>query len=438
MSRDDSFNKLDIIDETDIIKEAINNNRIIAKYQPIISLVKKKIVAFEGLTRGVNILNSELISPLKMFEYARNNGMSTMLDRLCREKCIESFKDIYSMNDEWYLFINVDASVIEQVEGSNYLLNQVLSHEILPKNIVIEINESSVDNLDSLESFTNNYRKNGFLIALDDVGVGFSNLDRISIIKPDIIKLDASLIRNIQDNYHKQEIFKCITSLANRIGSIVVAEGIENEIELNYAIEFGVHLIQGYFFSKPEFISSSTLLKINTKISRAAIRYKEYIIIKSKKDRLYRKKIDKFLSDFINELKVEDSSDFDNLILSFINRHNNLNIECAYILDENGTQITNTLFSKMKNSSYREGLVFSPARKGEDNSLKRYYYELMNSKVNRYFSEPYISYATGEICTTLSRLFKHHNNEKYILCVDIMTTLKRKEFNYNLETSNLV
>lgn len=116
MSKNNSF------DETSIIKEAINNNRIVAKYQPIISLVKKKIVAFEGLTRGINVMNSDLISPLKMFEYAHNNGMSTILDRLCREKCIEGFKDIYSMNDEWYLFINVDASVIEQAEGSKKIL----------------------------------------------------------------------------------------------------------------------------------------------------------------------------------------------------------------------------------------------------------------------------------------------------------------------------
>jgi EAL domain-containing protein (putative c-di-GMP-specific phosphodiesterase class I) len=431
------MSKNNSLDETSIIKEAINNNRIVAKYQPIISLVKRKIVAFEGLTRGVNVMNSDLISPLKMFEYARNNGMSTVLDRLCREKCIEGFKDIYSMNDEWYLFINVDASVIEQAEGSNYLLNQVLKQGISPKNIVIEINESSVSNLGILENFTSNYRNSGFLIALDDVGAGFSNLDRISIIKPDIIKLDASLIRNIQDNYHKQEIFKCITSLANRIGAIVVAEGIETEIELNYALEFGAHLIQGYFFSKPEFISSEMIHKVNAKVAGATLSYKEYITLKSKKGTLYRKKIDGFLSSIVKELQVKDSDKFDNSLSAFINKHNDLNIECAYILDENGMQITNTFFSKTKNNSYREGLLFYPARKGEDNSLKRYYYELMNSKVGKYCSEPYISYATGEICTTLSRIFKHDNNKKYILCVDIAMNLKTREFNYNLETSNL-
>ena len=109
------------------------------------------------------------------------------------------------------------------------------------------------------------------------------------------------------DNYHKQEIFKCITSLANRIGAIVVAEGIETEIELNYALEFGAHLIQGYFFSKPEFISSEMLHKVNSKIGRATLNYKEYIILKSKKDRLYRKKIDGFLSGIVNELQVNDS-----------------------------------------------------------------------------------------------------------------------------------
>ncbi|MFL0195231.1 EAL domain-containing protein [Clostridium sp. WILCCON 0269] len=409
----------DGFNEVSIIREVIDNKRILVKYQPIVSLVKKKIVAFEALSRGINILNSEIIPPLKMFEYARNNGLSTILDRLCREKCIENFENVYNMNDEWYLFINVDASVIEEAEGSNHLFNQVLENRVSPKNIVIEINESRASNLSALERFTNNYRKKGFLIALDDVGTGFSNMDRVSIIKPDIIKLDSLLVRNIQDSYHKQEIFKCIAGLANRIGAVVVAEGIETEIELNYVIEFGAHLIQGYFFSKPEFINGSVIKRVNAKIQSAALSYKEYVILRGKENRLYKYKINKFLNNFIGELKINPISRFDKFISMFINRYKDLDIECAYILDEAGIQITNTIFAKEKNSIQREGIVFSPAIKGEDNSLKRYYYELMNSKMHSYFSEPYISYATGEICITLSRIFTHNNYKKYILCVDI-------------------
>ncbi|BAH06699.1 EAL domain-containing protein [Clostridium kluyveri] len=405
--------------EMDTIKETIDNERVIAKYQPIVSLVKKKIVAFEGLTRGVNILNSEIIPPLEMFEYARKHDMTIALDRLCREKCIEGFKSIHRMNNKWNLFINVDASVIEKLEGSNYFLNQILKGKISPKNIVIEINEARTGNLNVLERFTNTYRKKGFLIALDDVGAGFSNLDRISIIKPDIIKLDALLVRNIQDSYHKQEIFKCITGLANRIGAIVVAEGVETQIELNYVVEFGAHLVQGYFFSKPEFINNNMIKKVNDKIENAVNSYKEHMILKARRDRLYRYKIDKFLSKFVKELRVNPVNNFDNLILEFIDKYKNLDIECAYILDETGIQITDTIFSKEKSGIHPDGIVFSPAVKGEDNSLKRYYYELMNSKIDNYFSEPYISYATGEICITLSRIFTHNNYKKYILCIDI-------------------
>lgn len=407
------------LNEFDIIGEAIYNKRIIARYQPIVSIVKKKIVAFEGLIRGINILNSEIIPPIEMFKYARNYDMTVMFDRLCREKCMGAFKNIYQINDKWNLFVNIDASVIEKLEGSNYFLNQVLEKKIPPKNIVIEINESGTENLNILEKFTSYYRKEGFLIALDDVGAGFSNLDRISIIKPNIIKLDALLVRNIQESYHKQEIFKCITGLANRIGAIVVAEGVENQIELNYVVEFGAHLVQGYFFSKPEFIDSTIIKKVNDKIESAAQEYKNYMILKSKKNRLYKYRIDKFLSKFVSELKTSVVTNFDSLILDFILKYKDFNIECGYILDENGIQITNTIFSEHKDTMCSQGIIFSPALKGEDNSLKKYYYELINSKTDNYFSEPYISYATGEICITLSKIFIHNNYKKYILCIDI-------------------
>lgn len=109
--------------------------------------------------------------------------------------------------------------------------------------------------------------------------------------------------------------------------------------------------------------------------------------------------MDKFLNKFVIELKASPVNEF-------IERYKDLDIECAYILDESGIQITNSS-------------VFFPAVKGEDNSLKRYYYKLMNSKIYDYFLEPYISYATGEICITLSKIFTHNNYKKYILCIDI-------------------
>ena len=95
-------------------------------------------------------------------------------------------------------------------------------------------------------------RQRGFLVVLDDVGAGHSNLDRIPLIRPDIIKIDRSLITGVDADFYKQETFKSLVSLSRRIGALVVAEGIETEREAVAALELGADLLQGYFLGRPQ------------------------------------------------------------------------------------------------------------------------------------------------------------------------------------------
>ncbi len=79
-----------------------------------------------------------------------------------------------------------------------------------------------------------------------------SNLDRISIIKPDILKIDKSLVQSAAGQYHSSEIVKSLVALAHRIGSLVIAEGVETANEAVIALELGVDMLQGYYFAKPD------------------------------------------------------------------------------------------------------------------------------------------------------------------------------------------
>lgn len=405
--------------ESDKMQTIIVDTRVITHYQPIISVTKKKIVGFESLARGLDPLNNTIISPLDMFEYAHRNALILPLDRLCREKGIEGFYDIYCKNNDLHLFINIDACVIDMVEGSNYLLRQVLKHNIPPENVVIEISESKAQNLEHLVRFVNNYRKSGFLIAIDDLGVGFSNFDRISLVKPDIIKIDRSLIKDIGESYHQQTVFKCLVTMANNIGAVVVAEGVETEDELNLALEYGAHLIQGYFFAKPQVLNDDLMNTLDLKINDTAIEFKHYLNSKMGEERLYRRTIDTLLCNVITELENNNPSEYYGLFTKYVNMHKDLNIECVYILDEEGIQVSDTLFSSDKRN-HRQKLMFYPAVKGVDHSLKKYYYKLMNSREGKYLSNPYVSHATGSICVTSTRVFKQTNNKNYILCVDFI------------------
>jgi hypothetical protein len=111
---------------------------------------------------------------------------------------------------------------------------------------------------------------------------------------------------------------------------------------------------------------------------------------------------------------------FDAKLLELI--HHFPSVECLYVLDEKGFQVSDTVFAnagiKTKNR-----LMFRPAEKGSDHAMKDYYYMMMNSgnKNAAFITEPYISLATGNTCLTFTRLFTDKDNQKRVLCVDINT-----------------
>lgn len=238
-------------------------------YHPIVSVKKKKIFGFEALSRGIDE-NGAIIPPDVLFSMASRTGTSLELDRLCRQRALESFIPLYRMNHEYLLSINVDSSILGISKGSNHLFNAVNKTGIDPSFIIIEILESDIQDIDALKDFVERYRNHNFLIAIDDIGSGFSNLERVILMKPDVIKIDRSLVDGIADNFYKQEVVKSIIAMAHGIGSVIVAEGVENENDAISCLEFGADYLQGFYFSRPDKVENLFSESMDLKISSAA------------------------------------------------------------------------------------------------------------------------------------------------------------------------
>ncbi|KPU42564.1 putative EAL-domain containing protein YkuI [Oxobacter pfennigii] len=395
------------------IIDIINQKKLKVQFQPIVSINQKRICGLEGLIRGINIKNNEIIEPEMLFYAAAEINLIIELDRVCREKVLEAFKDIYDKNKDMLLFLNIDASILEKVVGSEYLINQVKRQSINPGSIVIEINESKVKDTNALKRFIDTYRKLGFLIALDDVGAGFSNLDRIPVARPDIIKIDISLIRSIYDNYYKQEIFRSLNTLSNKIGALVIAEGVETEEEAIEVMELGGNMIQGYYFSKPISINNELPAFIHDRIEDLADNFKVHMDKAIKKDRQDEKRILSAINNTIKRLKSTPMAEFHRKLIERLKE--NENVECLYVLDEKGIQVSETICSYYGEDT---NMFFQPAEIGTDHSMKKYYYYLHDAGLGKYLTEPYISLATGSLCVTFSKPFKNIENKKYILCMD--------------------
>lgn len=396
-------------------KDIITTQSLKTLFQPIISVKKRTAVGIEALTRGIDS-QLNLIPPNILFNLAHEEGMTLELDRACRGKALANFKHI--ANQETYkellLFLNIDASIIDRgVVGSKHFIHQVNTMDIAPGNIVIEIIESKVNDLRSLSKFVDTHKEYGFLIAMDDIGSGYSNLDRISIIRPDIIKIDRTIISNIHREYHKQEVLKSLINLSKSIGALVVAEGVEEENEALTVMEYGVDMLQGFYFAKP--CEYKTPLYNYNQIDGLARKFKLHMTAKIYNDRLIKEQYLNHMEKIILLLSEDTFEDINTTLIKITCEHPA--IECIYVLDESGIQVSNTICNYYK-LLRKNKVVFTPANRGVDHSLKDYYL-FINTGLNLYITDPYISLASGNLCTTVAAKYINVcNNSNYIVCVD--------------------
>jgi EAL domain-containing protein (putative c-di-GMP-specific phosphodiesterase class I) len=391
-------------------------------FQPILSLKNPSFIAVEGLARAKTAAG-QIIPPDTLFSVARMLNRTLETDRLCRAKALESFRGIQAAMQpaqDPLLFLNFDTSLLDQgVAGSGVLLAQSARYLIDPSRIVIEIVESAVHDAEALKRFITFYRQQGFIIALDDVGAGHSNFDRFPLIKPDIIKVDRSIISGIQNDYYKQEIFKALVKLSRKIGTLVLAEGVETEDEVLCVLNCDTDLLQGYFFAKPAATWDVLHAEMGNKVRIMADKLRESRIghINRLRDqyRLYDETIDKIAATLAMAQPDEFAGLLDSCIadLPFI--------EAVYVLDRQGVMVTDTLLQPF--SKKRLEKLFRKAVKGDNLSLKEYFYLLMFSGLKHFVTESYTSLATGNLTRTISSLFTNKGGESFVLCVDVQGDL---------------
>ncbi|MCY6356785.1 EAL domain-containing protein [Clostridium sp. ZS2-4] len=396
------------------IKNVIKDKNLEICFEPVVSVIKQSIIGFEvnsiGCKQGNNIIAIE-----SLVKYAAEEDVAIDLDRLYREKAVEKFTKIYEENKEMLLFLNINASVISKFVGSGIIMELVNEFNINPRNVVLEIVEDNVKDVESLKKFINVYRSKGFLVALSDIGYGFANLDKISYVEPDIIKISGAITENIEDDYYKQEIFKSLINLCKSIGALVVGDGMENHQQALSVIELGADMIQGKYFGNCKEIDDDFINAAKNKVQDAAKQYENYMIDKINLEKSKHKGYEVIMDNVLGELSKRTEKEFNEMLQSVIG--DNEVFECIYVLNDKGVQVSDTV-TYYKNMLHQKALIFHPAEKGTNHSLKKYYYFLKNMGLNKYITEPYVSLATGNLCTTISSVFESADNKKYILCID--------------------
>jgi diguanylate cyclase (GGDEF)-like protein len=231
-----------------LFRPIVRRGMITMLFQPIYDFKKGTVLAWEALARGPR--DSELESPSMLFDFAEQTGQLFILEQVCRARAMQT---VGTLGPGQRLFLNIHPrAVVDPNFAPGKTLELLESHGLEPDNIVLEITERhSIKDFTAFHKTLDHYRSQGFRIAVDDAGTGYSGLSTIAALKPDFIKVDMSLIRDVDKDPVRRALMETMVTLAGRIGSEIIAEGIESKGEASALIEIGVHYGQGYFLSRP-------------------------------------------------------------------------------------------------------------------------------------------------------------------------------------------
>jgi diguanylate cyclase (GGDEF)-like protein len=232
-------------DWTKRLKKAIEEDRIIPVFQPIVDTKTQKIVKYEALMRIVDD-QGLFIAPIHFLELAKKNKLYHQLTKIIIEKTFNKFEHL-----PYIVSINISVEDILNKEIYNFILKK-LEESHIGKNIVFEIIESEgIENFDQVLEFINDVKQYGAKISIDDFGTGYSNFEYLMKLKVDYIKIDGSMIKNIDSDKNSQMITNSIVSFARSMNIKTVAEFVHSKNVAEKVRELEVDFSQGYYFGEP-------------------------------------------------------------------------------------------------------------------------------------------------------------------------------------------
>ncbi|GGY73386.1 diguanylate phosphodiesterase [Marinobacter zhanjiangensis] len=238
------------------LNRLLTDEKITTLLQPIVNIEKKNVFGYEALSRGPS--DSTLHGAQMLFETAERCGLTSELDGLCLRTAARSWS---GQGTPLKLFVNVSPAKLMPPEFNPSQLQELLeTNRLKASDIVIELSERypTADPSELLKTLSW-LKAEGFLIAIDDLGSGYSGLKLWSELKPDFVKIDRHFIRDIQDDLVKREFLRSVVELADRLGCKLIAEGIETDAEFRVVAGQGISLVQGFLFGRPKPVATACL-----------------------------------------------------------------------------------------------------------------------------------------------------------------------------------
>ncbi len=230
------------------IKSAMKDGTLEIYFQPVVSTIGRSILFHEVLLRLSDRPESSPVHPAAFMSSIHRSGQSASLDRFVIARSVEAL--VKSPGS--HLSINISGSSFAKADFADFVEELLARHSVGPERIIFELTENEViSNLREAEAVMSSLRKRGFRFALDDFGTGASSLNYLKSLPVDMIKIEGSFIRRLDEDLFNQAIVRAVQALASARKIPVVAEYVESQAVFDLLASMGVEYIQGYLAGQP-------------------------------------------------------------------------------------------------------------------------------------------------------------------------------------------
>jgi EAL domain-containing protein (putative c-di-GMP-specific phosphodiesterase class I) len=222
------------------LRSVLDHGAIQPAFQPVVQLADGLVRGYEALAR---FDRNHFSNPVQAFTFANAAGLGVELELVAARRAFERLDD---MPPGAWLSVNLSVEAVM----TPAVIDVLLAHA--HRGITVELTEhTQVSDYATLNQTTDRLRAAGILIAVDDAGAGYASLSHVLQLRPDIIKLDITLVRDIDTDPIRTALARALATFARETGAMLIAEGIETHAEHEKLRSLGVEFGQGYYMARP-------------------------------------------------------------------------------------------------------------------------------------------------------------------------------------------
>ncbi|GEM_PF-974990 len=245
------------------LRTALEQNQFQLHYQPKVDSERNICTGFEALIRWQHPKTHQWVNPEQFISVAEETGLIVPLGEWIFEQACAQLKEWHTMGyTELTMAINISGRQIQTNDLFDFIFKTYNKYGLPSTTLELELTEQVfIENIIQHEDFMQKVTHAGLSLSIDDFGVGYSSLSYLKNFPVDTLKIDRSFVKDLPHDFNDVSIVKAITSLAQSLDLTLVAEGVENQQQLDFLNQLGCRYIQGYFYARP-----LTVEQINQKL----------------------------------------------------------------------------------------------------------------------------------------------------------------------------